>query len=330
MHKTFVVNAIDILTPVSELQDYLLANEWLEPQESILSVEKPGEGNMNVVLRVTTDERSFILKQSRPYVEKYQQIAAPLERIAVEKKFYQAVRDNAVNVHVPKILGYDAAEHLLLLEDLGNCEEMTVIYRNGSISAKQLDRLVFILGLIHRKSVSSDFPENLEMRQLNHQHIFVLPFLENNGFQLDDIQVGLQELSLPFKNDTAIKSIVKKVGEKYLSLGNTLIHGDYYPGSWMTEAENLYIIDPEFGFVGFAEFDLGVMAAHIIMATGKKGILNRVYEKYQGEADKKLMSQVAGIEIMRRLIGLAQLPMERSIKEKGKLVRKVRKLILAQ
>lgn len=320
---------IDISTPLAELEDYLRTNEWIDSEEKVISVERPGEGNMNVVLRIITRERSFILKQSRPYVQKYPQINAPLDRIAVEKKFYQALRDNAVNAHIPKILGYDAAEYLLLLEDLGHCEDMTVIYQNRAIAAKQLDRLVFILGLIHRKKVSGDFPENMEMRQLNHQHIFVLPFLENNGFQLNDIQDGLQELSLPFKKDGTIKAIVKKVGDKYLAPGNSLLHGDYYPGSWMTENENLYIIDPEFGFTGFAEFDLGVMAAHIIMATGKKSYLNRIHASYQGEADKKLMSQVAGIEIVRRLIGVAQLPMERTLKEKEKLLKKARKLILA-
>ena len=322
--------SIDAHTPPDLMQHFLMQREWLNPNEEILSVEKPGEGNMNVVLRVKTNERSFILKQSRPYVQKHQQIKAPLDRIAVEKKFYQSVFDNAVNVHIPKILGYDAEQYLLLLEDLGHCEDMTVIYKNKTISAKHLDRLVFILGLVHRKNVDSDFPKNLEMRRLNHQHIFVFPFLEHNDFQLDEIQPGLEEIALPYKEDTAIKSIVDDVGKKYLSDdGNTLIHGDYYPGSWMTEGPNLYIIDPEFGFVGFAEFDLGVMAAHIIMATGKKSFLARIHTIYQGEADKRLMSQVAGIEIMRRVMGLAQLPMDRTLKEKAKLLRKARKLILA-
>jgi 5-methylthioribose kinase len=146
---------------------------------------------------------------------------------------------------------------------------------------------------------------------------------------LNDIQPGLQELSQHFKEDAAIKAVVVKVGKKYLSPGDTLIHGDYYPGSWMTEAENLYIIDPEFGFVGFPEYDLGVLAAHVIMATGKKSFLDRVYAMYQGNADKRLMSQVAGIEITRRLIGLAQLPMERTLKEKERLLKKARKLMLA-
>ncbi|MGS0526224.1 hypothetical protein ACU8V7_14700 [Zobellia nedashkovskayae] len=71
------------------------------------------------------------------------------------------------------------------------------------------------------------------------------------------------------------------------------------------------------------------MAAHIIIATGKKGYMKRIHNAYQGDADLKLMSQVAGIEIMRRFIGLAQLPLERSLKEKSKLLKKARKLILA-
>lgn len=283
---------------------------------------------MNVVLRVVTDKRSFIIKQSRPYVEKYKDIEAPVERIAVEKNFYQAVRDNAVNAHIPHILGYDSTENLLLLEDLGHCEDMVSIYQKRTISAKELDRLIFILGLIHRKKVQDDFPENIEMRRLNHQHIFVLPFLEDNGFNLDEVQPGLQELSIHFKDDDALKRVVNHIGEKYLSPGNTLLHGDYYPGSWMTEADNLYVIDPEFAFAGFPEYDLGIMVAHIIMATGKKRFLNQIYNRYQGEADKKLVGQVAGIEIIRRLIGLAQLPLERDIEEKRKLLKKARRLVM--
>tara|TARA_B100001179_G_scaffold232016_1_gene223502 strand:- start:1745 stop:2815 length:1071 start_codon:yes stop_codon:yes gene_type:complete len=329
LRKTLVLKAIDISTPIPELEKFLSSNSWLNSGEKIESIEEPGEGNMNVVLRVITNEKSFILKQSRPFVQKYQQISAPIDRIVVEKNFYQAVRENAVSAHIPKILGFDREEHLLILEDLGQCEDMTSIYQKQDIAASHLDRLVFILGLMHRTEAEGSFPENLQMRFLNHKHIFVVPFSEKNELDLDSIQEGLNDLSIPFKTSKTIRAVVEEVGEKYLSSGDTLIHGDYYPGSWMTEGENLYIIDPEFGFVGFPEFDLGVMAAHIIMATGKKSYLNRIHASYQGKADVKLMSQVAGIEIARRIIGLAQLPMERTLKEKTKLLKKARKLILA-
>ncbi|MDT7829244.1 phosphotransferase [Pricia sp. S334] len=322
------MTAIDTSTPLPDLQSYLHRREWLDSEERITAIEKPGEGNMNVVLRIVTDRRSFVLKQSRPYVGKYPDVEAPVERIVVEKNFYQAVGDIAVNAHIPNILGFDSEENLLLLEDLGHCEDMVSLYQKRRIPAKELDRLVFILGLIHKKDIDDGFPDNLEMRRLNHQHIFVLPFQERNDFNLDDVHPGLQDLSIPFKTDTALKSIVNRIGKKYLSPGKTLLHGDYYPGSWMTEGDNLYIIDPEFAFPGFAEFDLGIMAAHLIMVTGKKEPLNQIHEKYQGDADKKLMDQVAGIEIIRRLIGLAQLPLDRSLEEKRRLLKKARTLIL--
>jgi len=41
-----------------------------------------------------------------------------------------------------------------------------------------------------------------------------------------------------------------------------------------------------------------------------------------------LLAKVAGIEIMRRLIGLAQLPLKRSIEEKKLLLEMARTLIL--
>jgi len=323
------VKYIDSSTQVTEIQEYLFSKGWMNVGEQIMAIETPGEGNMNVVLRVKTNKRSFILKQSRPFVQKYQQVEAPLNRIAVEHQFYLVVQNPVLGKNLPSVLDFDANENLLILEDLGHCEDMTTLYAKRRISEDSLQQLTSILALIHESKVPNDFPDNRAMRKLNHQHIFVLPFLEDNGFQLDDIQDGLQQLSMPYKQDASLKSIVDEMGNKYLSAGNTLLHGDYYPGSWMTEKENLYVIDPEFGFVGFAEFDLGVMAAHLIMATSNESILDAIHNFYTGTADKKLMAQLAGIEIIRRLIGLAQLPLKRSIEEKQYLLDLARKMILS-
>lgn len=61
----------------SELADYLQQQHWISDQESVQHIEKPGEGNMNMVLRVKTEHRSFILKQANPFVQKYPNIPAP-------------------------------------------------------------------------------------------------------------------------------------------------------------------------------------------------------------------------------------------------------------
>jgi 5-methylthioribose kinase len=105
---------VDATTSISDFEICLNKIGFFDPKhEQILSVEKPGEGNMNVVLRIRTNKRSFIVKQSRPFVQKYPDIAAPIERIDVEYQFYKAVTNKAIEPHIPKILAYNADNYLL-------------------------------------------------------------------------------------------------------------------------------------------------------------------------------------------------------------------------
>ena len=319
---------LDAHSSISDFENCLNIMVFLDPkQEQILSIKKPGEGNMNVVLRVRTNLRSFIIKQSRPFVQKYQEITAPIERIDVEYQFYKAVTNKTIAPHIPKILAYNAENYLLILEDLGDCKDMSYLYNDRTIATPQLHQLIDIASEIH-KSTPVAYPENMELRLLNHQHIFVLPFLKDSEFSLDAIQEGLQELALIYRNDDALKKEIAQVGEQYLSAGNTLLHGDYYPGSWMTKENHTYVIDPEFSFMGFAEFDIGVMAAHSVMITMNIDCLETIQNRYPSKLNRSLLDKVAGIEIMRRLIGLAQLPLKRSIHEKKLLLKMARALIL--
>ncbi|WP_179374677.1 phosphotransferase [Winogradskyella wichelsiae] len=321
---------IDQQTPREDIKNLLQKIDFFNnANETITHVTKPGEGNMNVVLRIETNLRSFILKQSRPFVQKYKDIQAPIERIDVEFQFYSSIENNIlVSNHFPKVLKYNSEHHLLILEDLGKCEDMTSLYDTHIIDLSQLELLVNIAANIHNSKAPENYPENKELRLLNHQHIFELPFIENNGFCLDDIQPGLEALSIPYKKDLLLKEKIKDIGHQYLSEGTTLLHGDYYPASWMTNKDSLYIIDPEFSFLGFPEFDLGVLAAHSIIITKDETLISNIEDYYPNEIDKNLLAQITGIEIMRRLIGLAQLPISTSIKEKEALLQLAYKLIM--
>jgi len=319
---------IDTKTAVIKIQSFLNDLDFLCANESIEKVEKPGEGNMNVVLRIQTNKRSFIVKQSRPFVQKYQDIAAPLERIDVEKKFYNSITNSIVKKHIPNVLAFYEKENTLILEDLGQCHDMSFIYNSRIIDDHKLNTLVTILSTIHATVVTDSYPQNKELRILNHQHIFVLPFKEDNGFSLDSVQEGLEALSITYKKDSKLKQRIASIGERYLTKGNTLLHGDYYPGSWMVLDKNIYIIDPEFSFKGFVEFDLGVLAAHTIMATMNNSYLSKIRGMYKLNVDEKLLSQITGIEIMRRLIGLAQLPIKRTLEEKNNLLKTAYSLIM--
>lgn len=313
-------------TPLNEINRYLSDKiSFLERKELINQIEIAGEGNMNVVLRLRTQKRSFILKQSRPYVQKYPSLAAPIERIAVEHQFYTQMLNNSF---FPKVLYYSTDDHLMLLEDLGQCESLTSLYKEASISESLFKTLLIALDKIHSCNISKDYPKNRGLRNLNHQHLFILPFKNDNNFSLDTIQKGLDELATPYKKNKGLKKQIERLGEHYLKQGNTMLHGDYYPGSWMMNRNQLYIIDPEFSFVGFKEFDLGVMAGHLLLATANTNYLERICKEYPTSINEDWVYSICGIEILRRLIGLAQLPLNRSLEEKQRLLSMAQNFVL--
>ena len=81
--------------PLNPRQEkYLRKSGLLLSNENILEYSKAGEGNMNVVVRLKTETRSIILKQSRPFVNKYPTIPAPLGRIFIEDDFYRIINQN--------------------------------------------------------------------------------------------------------------------------------------------------------------------------------------------------------------------------------------------
>ncbi len=321
MPKPFHINQDD----TSVLEAYLRGLNWLEAGERFIKVEKAGEGNMNLVLRVITSERSFIIKQSRPWVEKYPQIKAPQGRVLMEAKYYELIQSHSYLQSLsPRLLEKDEPNFALCFEDLGASSDFLSLYKDEfSIHQGELVALVRYLSELHRSvnsQTTSEIITNHEMRELNHYHIFVFPFEQENGFNLDSIQPGLQEIAMPLKNDAEQKEVIAKLGKIYLADGDTLLHGDFYPGSWLRISTGIKVIDPEFCFFGLPEFDLGVMLAHLKLANQPKEIMQFVVESYSGKLDKKLLFGFAGVEIMRRLLGVAQLPLPMSIAKKKSLL----------
>jgi 5-methylthioribose kinase len=314
------------------LTAYLRERGWIEPDETVCGAGKAGEGNMNYTLRVATAARSFILKQARPWVEKYPQIAAPIERAGVEGRFYEAIAGDAeLSAMMPRLLGLDAASHILALEDLGEARDFTTLYQGARLMEAEADALADFLSRLHRSDTArkSDFA-NRAMRALNHLHIFDFPLQFDNGLDLDAITPGLDEAARELKADVSYVRTVHGLGELYLRNGDALLHGDYFPGSWLQTARGLRVIDAEFCFYGPPEFDLGVAVAHLHLAHQGEAIVQRFLARYRpvGALDRELVGQLAGVELMRRLIGVAQLPLQCDLDAKRALLTRSRELML--
>ena len=318
---------IDLIesTSVEELNQL----PYWNAEERVLTAEPAGESNMNLVLRIGTNQRSLILKQSKPYVRKYPQIPAPIERIAVEHRFLELIGGNHFLASLaPKVIQFDGSQHILISEDLGKGADFSGIYSGKKhFKTEEIKSLMQFLNELHGLKVP-EFPDNLALRKLNHEHIFKLPFLEENGFDLDQVQVGLQGLSLIYKRDAALKAALENLGQRYLSQGSCLIHGDFYPGSWLEVPTGPKVIDPEFAFLGDPEFDLGVFLAHLDLALVPESIQSSALEAYTRPMDSKLIQGYRGAEILRRLLGLAQVPLNMTLSQKESLLSLARNFIL--
>jgi 5-methylthioribose kinase len=298
--------------------------------EKISHISVPGESNMNLVLRIRTNLGSYILKQSKSYVRKYPQIPAPISRIEVEYRFLELLSTDPYLASLsPKVLDFDSKAHLMLLEDLGESRDCLLIYGGvRQLQPDELIRLVQYLMHLHQLQIA-DFPNTDGMRILNHEHIFEFPFLEENGFDLDQIQPGLQEASLPYKRDAALKAKIHSLGQRYLKTGKILIHGDFYPASWLEVSSGIKIIDLEFGGLGDPEFDLGVFLAHLDLAQQNERLSKLMQETYNTPLDWSLVQQYRGVELLRRLIGIAQLPVTLSLDEKKSLLARARTYLMS-
>jgi len=317
---------ISLNSSQTKLKHILIKNGWMLEEDQIIHVETPGAGNMNVVLRITTRKGSIILKQSRAYVNKYPQIPAPIDRIEVENQFYELVHTSSCSSYLPKLLGFDRVNKLLFIEDLGRFSDYQVLYQNKvDLSQKDYVEILSFLHQLHHApfnaSQRAKFPKNLALRQLNHEHLFVYPYSEENDFDLNEIKPGLQQLAHKMRRDIALKKAAIQLGKRYLSEGTSLLHGDYYPGSWLKTDFGFRVIDPEFCFFGPKEYDLGVLRAHLRMAEQPISYLNDFWKHYSASGiDFYLVRQFEGMELIRRIIGLAQLPLHLNLEQREKLL----------
>ena len=81
--------------------------------------------------------------------------------------------------------------------------------------------------------------------------------------------------------------------------------------------------------MGPPEFDVGVLLAHLRLSNQPQWVRMRVAEAYMADSsfNKDLAAQFSGVEIMRRLLGVAQLPLQATLTEKRAWLDESRNLV---
>jgi 5-methylthioribose kinase len=266
-----------------------LESRGLLPPGADARCESPGEGNINWVQRVRgSDGASFIVKQARGSLERFPEYAAPPQRIALEARYYEVTAPYDTEHVRPGVLDFDPEHFVLILEDLGEAERLDEALSSGRDTASALQRLGRFLGAVHGATrdgnLAGEF-ENAEMQRLHGEHIFSLPYREND-FPLSP---RLRERAREIWRDRELVSSIDASYERFLTLRGALVHGDVQPGNLLLMEARLVLIDAEIAHIGDPAFDAGTLLAHLLLAGLANPTLDAVelscsfWEHYAGE-----------------------------------------------
>lgn len=207
-----------------------------------------------------------------------------------------------------------------------------------------------------KKSLQKEYT-NPELCEISEDLVYTEPF---NDYNDRNIVFGPNEdwVNEEIYNDEILKLEAAKLKNTFLTKGQALIHGDLHTGSVFVSKTSTKVIDPEFTFYGPIGYDLGNVIAHLIFSytNGKvyenqkfcdwvlntiSDVVNLFVEKFENKWDEKvtdLMAQeygfkewyissiledatgVAGLELIRRIVGMAQVEDIVSIKDSEKRV----------
>ncbi|MXZ40027.1 MAG: phosphotransferase [Holophagales bacterium] len=314
---------------------------WLGDEEQVTTCASL-DGESSTVMRVELQElrggwRTAVLKQSLPWLRRDESVAMPADRWRGERAFYAEVaRVPEAAAHMPRLMAANEARSLLLLEDFRGASNLASLYRGGSLgdrAAQALGAFLRALRLGTRGTEEPD-PANASMKALNHRMLFETPLASamrgGDGFgpdgpvpddaALDATEPGLGEAAAALRSDRAFTEAVSELGSRFLAVGASLVHGAFHPANWLLVPDGgVRVVDPQYGGWGDAEFDIGTGLAHLLLARQPEEVVaaflsaavgSEDAEEVESGVDRPLVARYAGVEIVRRLIGGGQLPLE--------------------
>jgi 5-methylthioribose kinase len=301
------------------LPDYLRERGLAGPGEPI-SVEVAGDGNINWVRRVRIGgarPRSLVLKQARPALERFPQYSAPTERIVFEARYSGIAAPHDADGVCPRVLAFDEAERVLALEDLTGAERLDAALARAADVAEPCATLARFLARVHRAtagdaSLAARFA-NGAMQRLHGDHIFVLPYRENDF----GLSPRLAEAAREARADARLVALAASCYERFLTPRGALVHGDVQAGNvLLLPAGGVKLLDAEIAHAGDPAFDLGTLLAHLALPAIARGdaastepLLRAAWRSYAEAAGTAPLADAlryAGLELTRRTIGAAR------------------------
>lgn len=259
-----------LLSRQAQLRDRLggAPGEW--------RVREVGDGNLNLVFIVEGPAGAVCVKQALPYVR----AAGPSWPMTPERAFYENAYYQAVAPHVaglvPAIYHYDAQRYCIVMERLSP----HIILRRGLIAGHRYAQVAGHVGEYVARACffTSDLAEPFERRmqrmalfagnqalvRISVDLIFTEPYCDSPRNRHTAPQLDL--LAAELRADSALKVAAARLGQKFLTDAQALLHADLHSGSVMVTDTDTRVIDPEFAFYGPIGFDLGAFIGNLLLS----------------------------------------------------------------
>jgi 5-methylthioribose kinase len=207
-------------------------------------------GVSNVVLRIDTPERSFVVKQSRPQLRTRDLWLSDPDRIWREQEVMETLHPILPAV-VPEVLFTDRPNYLFAMSAAPAEHRVWKQVLLAGETDPELGRQVgAVLGRMHQATA--------EDRAL------VESFRDPTAFvqlRVDPFYRRIQE------RRPEVAEAVGTLIEQMLSLKEALCHGDYTPKNILLHNGGFTLVDYETAYLGDPTMDLGLFLAHLFLKT---------------------------------------------------------------
>ncbi|CAN5296652.1 S-methyl-5-thioribose kinase [soil metagenome] len=249
----------------------------------VSSVREVGDGNLNLVFIVEDGSgASLVLKQSLPHVRTDPTWPMTRERSAREATVLaQHVAADAQ--HVPALYDFDSEHYILAIEDLSD----HAVWRNELNSGRVHDYAADELGRLVARTAFATSPVGLgavehklliaravnpELCEITEDLVFTEPYIEHEH---NAVLTANEADVRAIQGDTALVHEIGLAKFRFMTVAQSLIHGDLHTGSVFVRAAtaeappSVRAFDSEFGFVGPTGFDLGALWANFVIAAAR-------------------------------------------------------------
>jgi 5-methylthioribose kinase len=239
-------------------------------------IREVSDGNLNVVYVVKGPVGGVCVKQSLPYVRVAgESWPMPLERAYFEQLYFKT-SEPYVSGLAPTLFHYDPERFAMAMELLAE----HVILRRGLIAGERYPTAArSVAGYVARRAFATSvlaepfervnarhaaFCGNHALLRITVDLIFTHPYVVNERNRWTAPQ--LDEVTKTLREDAGLKAAIARLGHRFLTVHEALLHGDLHTGSVMVTASDTRVIDAEFAAYGPIGFDLGLFVANLLMA----------------------------------------------------------------